>query len=157
MNVKEIAALADIMSKHKLTEFSIEEGDTKLVIRRECGELHPQPVGPATMAIPTPVATAPVATAPTPVTPEPTPADTAETPAIRSPLVGTFYAAPAPDKPTFVKVGDEVNEETVVCIVEAMKVMNEITAEASGRIKRVLVENAQPVEYGQALFEIEPL
>lgn len=76
---------------------------------------------------------------------------------IKSPMVGTFYRAPAPDEPPYVEVGDVVNEETVVCIVEAMKVMNEIKAECRGKVAKILVENGQPVEYGQPLFLIEPL
>jgi acetyl-CoA carboxylase biotin carboxyl carrier protein len=74
---------------------------------------------------------------------------------ITSPIVGTFYSAPSPDKPAFVKEGDKVEEETVVCIVEAMKLMNEIQAETSGEIVKIYVENAQPVEYGQPLFGIK--
>jgi acetyl-CoA carboxylase biotin carboxyl carrier protein len=85
-------------------------------------------------------------------------ADDAAAPAatIASPIVGTFYAAPAPDAPPFVKVGDTVDADTVVCIVEAMKVMNEIKAEQCGVIRKVLVDNATPVEFGQPLFEIDP-
>ncbi|HNT36608.1 MAG TPA: acetyl-CoA carboxylase biotin carboxyl carrier protein [bacterium] len=75
---------------------------------------------------------------------------------INSPMVGTFYRAPAPEAPPFVKIGDSVDPDTVVCILEAMKVMNEIKAEVRGRITEVLVENAQPVEFGQALFRVEP-
>jgi acetyl-CoA carboxylase biotin carboxyl carrier protein len=75
---------------------------------------------------------------------------------ITSPIVGTFYSAPAPDKPPYVKAGDSVDEDTVICIVEAMKVMNEIKAEVRGTVVRVLVENATSVEYGQPLFEIKP-
>ncbi len=76
--------------------------------------------------------------------------------AIKAPLVGTFYRAPAPGAPPFVEVGDEVTPKTIVCIIEAMKVMNEIEAGVSGKIVKVLVENAQPVEYGQELFLVEP-
>jgi len=76
---------------------------------------------------------------------------------LTSPMVGTFYRAPAPDAPPFVEEGDEVNEDDVVCIIEAMKIMNEIKAERKGRIKKILVENGAPVEFGQPLFLIEPL
>jgi acetyl-CoA carboxylase biotin carboxyl carrier protein len=76
---------------------------------------------------------------------------------IKSPMVGTFYSAPDPDSPTYVKVGDHVGPETTVCIVEAMKVFNQIPAEVSGKIVSVLVENGQPVEFGQPLFRIDPL
>jgi len=76
---------------------------------------------------------------------------------INSPMVGTFYRAPAPDAPPFVEVGDEVKEDDVVCIIEAMKIMNEIKAEVRGRIKKILVENGEAVEYGQPLFLVEPI
>ena len=75
---------------------------------------------------------------------------------IKSPMVGTFYRAPAPDVPTYVEVGDEINEDTVLCIVEAMKLMNEIKAEMKGKVAQILIENGQHVEYGQPLFIIEP-
>ena len=149
MNIKEIASVADLMTKHDLTEFSIESEELKLVIRRE-GALQP---APQPVSQPAPVAPPPQAPAPVPADEAPP----AEAPAstIDSPIVGTFYEAPAPGAAAFVSVGDEVTEDTVVCIVEAMKVMNEVKAECTGRIKKRLVENAQPVEYGQPLFEIE--
>ncbi|MFW5893521.1 MAG: acetyl-CoA carboxylase biotin carboxyl carrier protein [Verrucomicrobiota bacterium] len=151
MNIKEIASVADLMTKHDLSEFSIESEDMKLVIRRDRA---PQA---APQAPPPPVV---------PASPQPTAADAREqaqaqaaeetsAKTIDSPIVGTFYEAPAPGSAAFVSVGDEVDEETVVCIVEAMKVMNEVKAECKGRIKKRLVENAQPVEYGQPIFEIE--
>jgi acetyl-CoA carboxylase biotin carboxyl carrier protein len=94
--------------------------------------------------------------------PEPTPAPPQEPPKkntvyIRSPMVGTFYRAPAPDKPPYVQVGDIIQKGQVVCIIEAMKLFNEIQSEVSGKIVRILVENAQPVEYDQPLFEVEPI
>jgi len=156
MNLEEITRILELMEKHDLTEFLIETDEMKLSLKRG----SPQPA-PASFAIP---AYAPPQAAPSPA--EPAPSASAETPetasspgciTIESPLVGTFYRAPAPDKPPFVDVGDEVDENTVVCIVEAMKVMNEVKAECRGVITRVLVENGQPVEYGQPLFEVRPL
>lgn len=149
MNIKEIASVADLMTKHDLSEFSIESEDMKLVIRRDRApqavpQAPPPPVVPASPQAP--AAGAPEQAQAT----EDVPAKT-----IDSPIVGTFYEAPAPGTAAFVSVGDQVDEETVVCIVEAMKVMNEVKAECSGRIKKRLVENAQPVEYGQPIFEIE--
>ncbi len=160
MNLQEITRLVELMEKHQLTEFLVETDEIKLSLKRE----HPQQmvtVQPMpSYARPEPPAAAPPPPAAAPPPPEAESSKDAAPPAVEtidSPLVGTFYAAPAPDKPPFVQVGDEVNEETVVCIVEAMKVMNEIKAERRGIIAKVLVENAQPVEYGQPLFEIKPL
>lgn len=149
--IKEVAAL---MHEYDLSEFNLESEDMKLSLKRPTSQ---QPL----MQVPAP-------SQPQPVTPaqsggqqedETASADSDEEPAdtINSPIVGTFYNSPAPDEATFVNVGDIVDEDTVVCIVEAMKVMNEIKAEKNGRIKRVLVENATPVEYGQPLFELEPV
>lgn len=146
MNIKEIASVADLMTKHDLSEFSIESEDMKLVIRRDrAPQAAPQPPPPP----PQPAA------AGAPEQPQPQPAQQESAKTIDSPIVGTFYEAPAPGSAAFVSVGDEVDEETVVCIVEAMKVMNEVKAECKGRIKKRLVDNAQPVEYGQPIFEIE--
>lgn len=146
MNIKEIASVADLMTKHDLSEFSIESEDMKLVIRRDrAPQVAPQPPPPP----PQPAA------AGAPEQPQPQPAQEEPAKTIDSPIVGTFYEAPAPGSAAFVSVGDEVDEETVVCIVEAMKVMNEVKAECKGRIKKRLVDNAQPVEYGQPIFEIE--
>lgn len=154
MNAEEIKKIAAVMEEFELTEFKLESDDMKMAIKRE----KPAPV--AAMAAPMPTAPAPtsmiqaVPTAdaqPQAVTEEP---DAGPRDTIDSPIVGTFYIAPAPDADPFVKVGDEVDPDTVVCIVEAMKVMNEIKAEKSGVVKKVLVENAAPVEFGQPLFEL---
>ncbi len=153
MNIKEIAGVAELMTKHDLTEFIIESEELKLIIKRGGKDIGT----PVYMAAPAAAVAAQAAGAAASA------ADTGGVAAkkevigetINSPIVGTFYSAAAPGSPAFVKAGDEVNEETVVCIVEAMKVMNEIKAEKRGRIKRVLAENATPVEYGQPLFELE--
>ena len=154
MNIDEITRIAELMTAHNLAEFVIESPEIKLSLKRSGG--HAETTVPV---VPAPVA------APASATHMPDPAvvpaaAVAAKPAekiisIDSPIVGTFYLAPAPDAPPFVKVGDKVNEDTVVCIVEAMKVMNEVKAEKRGVIRRVLVENAKPVEFGQPLFELD--
>ncbi len=146
MNIEEIARIAKLMEQHELTEFLVETDDMKLSLKRE------KALAPAAPAPPVP---APAPSTAPPAAEPPKPARERIT--IDSPIVGTFYASPAPDRPPYVKEGDEVSEDTVVCIIEAMKVMNEIKAEKHGTIARVLVENATPVEFGQPLFEIKPL
>lgn len=147
MQIDQIEKIAKLMQDYDLTEFDMESEDMKLTMCRGGEMMAPvhAPMMPA--AAPAPQAAAPAAAAAEPEAPSAVTID--------SPIVGTFYASPAPDAAPFVKAGDEVNEDTVVCIVEAMKVMNEIKAEQRGRIKKVLVDNATPVEYGQPLFEIE--
>jgi acetyl-CoA carboxylase biotin carboxyl carrier protein len=146
----QVEKLAKLMAEYDLSEINIDEENGKLRIRRGNGgdaEMVPQYFAAPQAAAPA----APVAAS--------TPAPAAEAPigeAITAPIVGTFYEAPAPDAGPFVKVGDTVTADTVVCIIEAMKVMNEVKAERSGVIKKVLVENARAVEYGQPLFEITP-
>lgn len=156
MNLKEIASVAELMTAHDLTEFTIESEELKLVIKRGTVDAPPI-VQQAVSALPAPMAVA----APAVVGEAPAEAEAPETEdlgqTINSPIVGTFYTAAAPGSPAFVAAGDEVDEDTVVCIVEAMKVMNEIKAEQRGRVKRVLVDNGTPVEYGQPLFELESL
>jgi acetyl-CoA carboxylase biotin carboxyl carrier protein len=148
MKIDEIKTIVKMMSENNLTEFKIEAEEYNLCIKR--GDEKAQVYSAPAQIAATPVAVAPAASsAPAeaaPAVPEKT---------IDAPLVGTFYAAPSPDAKPFVKVGDKVTPDTVVCIVEAMKVMNEIKAETSGVIKEILVENSTPVEYGQALFIIE--
>ncbi|MHC4294547.1 MAG: acetyl-CoA carboxylase biotin carboxyl carrier protein [Planctomycetota bacterium] len=148
MDIKEIKQLIKLMMDNDLAEIDIANGDNKIAIKRGVGEV---PV----------VAGAPPAPAPAPApAAEQPPADQAE-PAeefneIKSPMVGTFYAAPSPDSEPYVQVGDVVGEDTVVCIVEAMKVMNEIKAECAGTIVEVCVKNAQPVEFSQPIFRVKP-
>ncbi|NOY80399.1 MAG: acetyl-CoA carboxylase biotin carboxyl carrier protein [Kiritimatiellaeota bacterium] len=149
MNIEEIARIAKLMEQHELTEFLVETDEMKLNLKREKALVS------AAQVLPVPAAPPP-APVPAPPAVEPQRPATRERITIDSPIVGTFYASPAPDKPPYVKEGDEVSEDTVVCIIEAMKVMNEIKAEKHGVIARVLVENAAPVEFGQPLFEIKP-
>ena len=154
MKVDEIKAIVQLMSNNDLTEFKIEAEDMRLCIKRGPKEgtaaTLPQVIHAAPMA-PPPAVPAPAAPAATEVSPA---TETAKE-TIDSPIVGTFYRASSPESDPFVEVGTKVTPETVVCIVEAMKVMNEIKAEKSGTIKEILVENAQAVEFGQPLFVIE--
>ena len=157
MDIKEIKAVIDLMRKNSLTEFEYEKDGTKIRIQRG-PDGKPQVFASSPGLIPAPavipIATT-LATPPTAQTASPAPAQ--ETlPSINSPMVGTFYASPAPDAPPYLSVGTVVNPETVVCIIEAMKVMNEIKAEMSGTITEILVENGKPVEFGKPLFRIRP-
>jgi acetyl-CoA carboxylase biotin carboxyl carrier protein len=153
MDLKEIKAIIDLMTRHGLSEFELEKGDVKLRVKRgPSGEW----VAAAPVALSHPAAPAPLAPAPS-YAPLPGAAPAASAPAegttqIVSPMVGTFYRAPSPDSPSFIEPGQEVNEDTVVCIIEAMKVMNEIKAETRGVIVEVLAQNGKPVEFGKPLF-----
>ncbi len=147
MNVNEISEISRLMAKFGITEFNAESEGYKLQMKREL-QVVAAPVA-AVPAVAAPAAAPAVAAAPA----EAAPAEPAgET--IDAPIVGTFYATPAPDQPAFVKVGDQVTADTIVCIVEAMKVMNEINAGKTGTITEILVESGTPVEYGQPLFVI---
>ena len=149
MDIDRIKSVIDLMREHELCEFAIEEKDFKLSLKRG---------SPAVMmAVPQQMAAAPAApaAAPAPAAPAAAPAAAEAGTPITSPLVGTFYRAGSPDAEPFVTVGSRVSKDTVVCIIEAMKVMNEIKAEASGVIKKILVENATAVQFGQPMFLIE--
>ncbi|MDQ8187282.1 acetyl-CoA carboxylase biotin carboxyl carrier protein [Pelagicoccus sp. SDUM812002] len=148
MDIKEIKQIVDLMKRSDLTEFSVEEEQFKLRIKRATEtQAQPQIVSYAAPAPVAPAATAPVAAAPAPAAED-------KSTYITSPMVGTFYSAPSPESPSFAKVGDMVKEDSVVCIIEAMKIMNEIQSEVSGTIAEILVENGQPVEFGQKLFRL---
>ncbi len=154
MDLEKIKNLVELMVANDLSRLEIQEGETHILLRRG-------PQGPilTTTHAPAAVMAAPAAVAaPSAATPAATAsaASAAEERVIRSPMVGTFYTAPDPDSPAFAKVGDVVGPDSVVCIVEAMKVFNEIKAETSGRIARVLVKNAEAVEYDQPLFALAP-
>jgi acetyl-CoA carboxylase biotin carboxyl carrier protein len=153
MDIKEIKRLVELMVSNDLSELDISEGENKIHLRR--GSLAaPVAGGPAAVVLAPPM---PAAPAPTPAAAEkPAPAGGETLIEIKSPMVGTFYAAPSPDSEPFIRAGATVSEDSVVCIVEAMKVMNEIKAECSGTIAEVCVKNAQPVEYGQVLFKVRP-
>lgn len=145
MDLKEIKALIDLMKKNGLTAFEMEKDGFRIALAKE-GAYAPA----MTYAAPAPVAPAP---APAPAAAEAKPAVSGKE--ITSPMVGTFYTSPSPESPAFVSVGQQVTPDTVVCIIEAMKVMNEIKAEVSGVITEVAAENGQPVQFGQALFRIK--
>lgn len=151
MKVEEIKTIVELMAANDLTEFKIESEGCNLCIKR--GSSAPVPVA---IAAPAPVMAAPAAVA-APVPAAAPAAAAAIDPAkiIESPLVGTFYRAASPDSAAFVQIGSKVTEDTTICIIEAMKVMNEVKAEKSGTIKEILVENGSPVEYGMPLFVIE--
>ncbi len=166
MKIEEIKTIVKLMSENDLTEFKIEAEDMHLCIRRgsqQSAVLAPQAVisAPAVAPVAAPSAAAPApapAAAPSAPAAAPSPAPAASVDAskiVESPIVGTFYRSSAPGADAFVKVGSKVDADTTVCIIEAMKVMNEIKAEKSGVIKEILVENGQPVEFGQPLFILE--
>lgn len=151
MDIKEIKQIVELMKRSDLTDFEIEEKDLKLRISRNSGVVVSAPA-PAPIAVaPAPAAVAP-AESPAPAA---APKDEPGVTIIKSPMVGTFYRSPNPDSKPFADVGTKVKADSVVCIIEAMKVMNEINAELSGTIVDILVENGQAVEYGQPLFKVK--
>ncbi len=150
MDIRKVKKLIELLDESGVAEIEIKEGEESVRISR--GVAQNQVVMP--QAMPAPVAAAPaVATEATPVAevPDSVPAGHS----VKSPMVGTYYEAPAPDQPSFVEVGKSVKVGETLCIIEAMKMLNQIEADKSGVIKAILVENAQPVEFGQALFIIE--
>ena len=154
MDLKDIKAIIDLMKKNSVTEFELEKQDFKIRLKRGSNGGAPVAYDDApALAYATPSAAVPAPSA-APAVPAPAPASSEVE--IKSPMIGTFYRAPSPESAPYVEVGTEVSPETVVCIIEAMKVMNEIKAEAKGVITQVLVENAKPVEFGQPLFKIRP-
>lgn len=146
MDVEQIKALVGLMSDNGLSEIIIRDGESRIILRRGV-------MGGGAPMVAMPAAPVPVPAA-SPATPAPAP--DAGLREIKAPMVGTFYASPEPDAPPFIKVGASVDADTVVCIIEAMKVFNEIKAECSGTIERVMVSNASPVEFGQPLFQVRP-
>jgi acetyl-CoA carboxylase biotin carboxyl carrier protein len=145
VDLKDIKAIIDLMQKNGLTAFEMEKGGFRISLAKETGYAPSM-----TYAAPPAAAAAPVpAAAPAEVKPA------AGGKEIISPMVGTFYTSPSPESPPFVTVGQKVTPDTVVCIIEAMKVMNEIKAEQSGTVAEVAAENGQPVQFGQALFRLK--
>jgi acetyl-CoA carboxylase biotin carboxyl carrier protein len=155
-DVKTIRLLVALMSRNDLSEIDLRNGEQRIRLRR-----GPQPASapPAVFApVAAPVAAPPLASAaPTPKT-DGEPAKDAKKPTIpiKSPTPGTFYVAPKPGTPPYVQVGDRVSPTTVVCIIEAMKILNEITADCTGVVTEIMAENGQAVEYGQVLFNVDP-
>jgi len=159
MDIKQIQDLIRFVSKSGVNEVSIEQQDFKITIKTNQAPTYVTATVPAAQHTyehahaPAAPAAAPVAGAATPAAPV---ADTSNYITIKSPMIGTFYRSASPEKPLFVNVGDEIKEGQVLCIIEAMKLFNEIESEVSGRIVKVLVDNASPVEYDQPLFLVEP-
>jgi acetyl-CoA carboxylase biotin carboxyl carrier protein len=160
LDLKQIKQIIDLMKRSELSEFEFEEDGFKIKIKRGSGgqpiftsapiasQAFPPAAGPVQVSSPTPVMGA-TASGPS------SGADEAGFAYVKSPMVGTFYRSPSPENPVFVDVNAKVEEKSVVCIIEAMKIMNEIQAETKGTVVEVLVENGQPVEYGQRLFKIK--
>ena len=161
MNQKELKELIDFLIEKDISEFELERGDVKVRIKRGADAAapviaHAVPIAPMPMASAAHPAAHP--SAPSPVASSPASPVSAEEElhVVKSPIVGTFYEAPGPGALPFVKPGDQVAAGQVLCIIEAMKLMNEIESDMSGEVARVLVNNGQPVEYGQPLFAIRP-
>ena len=159
MNLKQIQDLIKFVSKSGVTEVSLETKEIKITIKtgnksetvvtQVVPQIAAAPVAPAVVSAPAPQTVAEKAA-------EVKAGNEAKYITIKSPMIGTFYRTPSPDKPTFVNIGDEIKLGKVICIIEAMKLFNEIESEVSGKIVKVLVDNASPVEYDQPLFLIDP-
>ena len=158
MDIKQIQDLIRFVSKSGVNEVSIEQNDFKITIKTNQVPTYVNATVPA-FAQPPVAAPAAAPSSSAPVTAEPAApvAETSKYITIKSPMIGTFYRSATPEKPNFVNVGDEVSVGGVICIIEAMKLFNEIESEISGRIVKVLVDNASPVEYDQPLFLVEPM
>jgi acetyl-CoA carboxylase biotin carboxyl carrier protein len=155
MNLKEIKELVQFLKEEDITEFELERGDVKVRIKRGV-ENAPVPADRIITVHPAPAAPAVTATPTVPQAPAEPPKPEEGLHMVRSPIVGTYYESPSPGSPPFVKPGDSVEAGQVLCIVEAMKLMNEIEADVAGEIVKCLVKNGQPIEYGQELFAIRP-
>jgi len=153
VDLKDIKAIIDLMKKNSISEFEMEKQDFKIKLKRQTGAVVPQYEESQVQGYLPPVGSLGMPT----VLPPPSGATAAGELEIKSPMIGTFYRAPSPEAANYAEVGTEVNADTVVCIIEAMKVMNEIKAEVRGVITQVLVENAKPVEFGQPMFKIRPI
>lgn len=157
MNLKEIKELVQFLKEEDITEFELERGDVKVRIKRGPAEIAAAPADRiiAVHPAPAPIHVAGTAAPSTPFA-EPPPKQEEALHMVHSPIVGTYYESPSPGSPPFVKPGDSVEVGQVLCIVEAMKLMNEIEADVAGEIVKCLVKNGQPIEYGQDLFAIRP-
>ena len=153
MDLKDIKAIIDLMKKNSVSEFELEKQDFKIRLKRGMngGVVSAEEGGPQVLTYAPMQAALPAATPAAPTAAISNDAD------IKSPMIGTFYRSPSPESAAYAEIGTEVSPDTVVCIIEAMKVMNEIKAEVRGVITQVLIENAKPVEFGQPLFKIRPL
>ncbi len=163
MNIKEIQDLIKFVAKSGVSQVDIEQKDFKITIKSDSPEREEKQIivqaAPAPAAAPAPVAAAPVsapAPAATPAPAEGQSADDSKYVTVKSPIIGTFYRSPGPDKDPFINVGDTIAVGDTVCIIEAMKLLNEIESEVSGKIVKVLVDDSSPVEYDQPLFLVDP-
>ena len=157
MNLKEIKELVDLITEKGISEFELERNGVRLKISRPVGSRPAEAVAhPAENRPPAAHAAPPVSGAHAPAVPVEAHVRTDELHVVRSPMVGTFYAAPMQGAPAFVQTGDRIQPGQVLCIIEAMKLMNEIEAEIAGEVVKCYVENGQPVEYGEPLFDVLP-
>jgi acetyl-CoA carboxylase biotin carboxyl carrier protein len=160
MTFDEIKELIQLVNETGVAELEVQRGESRVRIRRSNTpapqEILLAPSAPAVVAAPIPAVVAAPQQGPVLSVASPTPQGEADLVLVKSPIVGTFYEAPSPDSPPFVKVGDRVSPGQVLCIIESMKLMNEIEAEIAGVIASKLVENGRPVEYGEALFGVRP-
>jgi len=163
MDFKQIQELIKIINKSNIGEIIIEDNDFKITIKQKEEKAETIVTAPVASPVASPIYTpgpvASVTSAPVAVPPSPVVSESAKDNliTIKSPMIGTFYRKSSPDKAAFVEVGDEVSPGKVVCIIEAMKLFNEVESEVSGKIVKVLVDNASPVEYDQPLFLVEPI
>jgi acetyl-CoA carboxylase biotin carboxyl carrier protein len=158
MDIRKLKEQIRLMVDNDLTELDLKDKEEQVLLKRGHGGTVTH-VAPAMVSAPAPAAAAPAPAAPAAASaPAPAPAadEDAGLVAIESPMVGTFYASPGPDKPPFISVGGSVGPDTTVCLVEAMKIFNEIKAERSGTVAKILVKSGQPVEFGQKLFLVKP-
>jgi acetyl-CoA carboxylase biotin carboxyl carrier protein len=161
LDLKQIKQIIDLMKRSELTEFSVEEEGFKLRIRRGANGLPVVSTGKGSNPpfVPADTGSMPPIPAPAPIhssqSAPPIPTEEPGVTYIKSPMVGTFYRAPSPESKPFVDVGSKIEDSTLVCIIEAMKIMNEIQAETKGTVVEILIENGQPVEYGQRLFKLK--
>ena len=162
MNLKEIKELVDLITEKGISEFELERAGVRLKIIRPTDGTRAAPVvahiseSRLPVAVETPLPPAPIVRTPAPPPPAAAAPQTEEVHVVRSPMVGTFYGAPAQEAPPFVRAGDRIEVGQVLCIIEAMKLMNEIESEIAGEVLRCYVESGQPVEYGEPLFDLRP-
>lgn len=161
MDFKQIQELIKMINKSNIGEVSIEQKDFRITIKQKEEAITHMVSASAPVAVPHLVHAAPAASAALPQSDEakstaPAAPAASNLLTIKSPMIGTFYRRPSPDKPNFVEVGDEVTQGKVVCIIEAMKLFNEIESEVKGRVVKILVDDSSPVEYDQPLFLVEP-
>lgn len=153
MDIKEIQELIKFVAKSGVSEVSIDRKDFKITIKAQGNA----PALINMQAAPVQVAASPAPVAAPAATPAAAPAENANLITIKSPMIGTFYRSGSPDKPPFVNVGDKIGPGNVLCVIEAMKLFNEIESELSGKIVKILIDNASPIEYDQPLFLVEPM